>query len=64
MYLSTTVGCSKNQMERNFITPVRAMNEFHLKSSDLETLKKTERRSPYENEPPITVHWLKDVEAK
>jgi len=51
-------------MERNFITPVRAMNDFFLKSSDLEMLRKTRRRSPYENEPPITVYWLKDVEAK
>lgn len=51
-------------MERNFITPIRAMNDFFLKSSDLEMLRKTRRRSPYENEPPITVYWLKDVEAK
>jgi hypothetical protein len=64
LYPSTTVYVQKNRMERNFITPARAMNEFHLKSSDLETLKKTERRSAYENEPPITVYWLKDVEAK
>lgn len=55
---------SKNGMERNFITPVRAMNDFFLKPSDLEVLRKTRRRSPYESEPPITVYWLKDVEAK
>ncbi|KZS06165.1 Zinc transporter 9 [Daphnia magna] len=55
---------SKNGMERNFITPVRAMNDFFLKPSDLELLRKTRRRSPYESEPPITVYWLKDVEAK
>jgi len=53
-----------NSMERNFITPIRAMNDFFLKSSDLDMLRKTRRRSPYENEPPITVYWLKDVEAK
>ncbi len=46
---------SKNGMERNFITPVRAMNDFFLKPSDLEILRKTRRRSPYESEPPITV---------
>ncbi|KAL0118981.1 hypothetical protein PUN28_009543 [Cardiocondyla obscurior] len=51
-------------LERNFITPVRAMSDFLLKPSDLETLPKTKRRSPYELEPPITVYWRRDVEAK
>ncbi|CAH0559981.1 unnamed protein product [Brassicogethes aeneus] len=51
-------------LERNFITPVRAMSDFALKPSDLESLPKTKRRSPYESEPPITVYWRKDVEAK
>lgn len=51
-------------LERNFITPVRAMSDFLLKPSDLESLPKTKRRSPYELEPPITVYWRKDVEAK
>ncbi|XP_076619369.1 solute carrier family 30 member 9 [Colletes latitarsis] len=51
-------------LERNFITPVRAMSDFLLKPSDLENLPKTKRRSPYEFEPPITVYWRKDVEAK
>lgn len=32
--------------------------------SDLESLPKTKRRSPYEQEPPIVVYWRKDVEAK
>lgn len=50
--------------ERNFITAVRAMSEFLLKPSDLENLRQTKRRSPFENEPPITVYWRKDVEAK
>lgn len=40
------------------------MSDFLLKPSDLESLPKTKRRSPYENEPPITVYWRKDVEAK
>ena len=35
-----------------------------MKPSDLENLPKTKRRSPYEFEPPITVYWRKDVEAK
>ncbi|XP_063704912.1 proton-coupled zinc antiporter SLC30A9, mitochondrial [Culicoides brevitarsis] len=51
-------------LERNFITPVRAMSDFLLKPADLESLPKTKRRSPYEQEPPITVYWRKDVEAK
>ncbi|XP_069692159.1 proton-coupled zinc antiporter SLC30A9, mitochondrial isoform X2 [Periplaneta americana] len=58
------VDLSASSMERNFITPVRAMSDFLLKPSDLEELRKTKRRSPYENEPPITVFWRKDVEAK
>ncbi|XP_043478259.1 zinc transporter 9 isoform X2 [Leptopilina heterotoma] len=53
-----------SSLERNFITPVRAMSDFLLKPSDLESLPKTKRRSPYEFEPPITVYWRKDVEAK
>lgn len=40
------------------------MADFLLKPSDLESLPKTKRRSPYESEPPITVYWRKDVEAK
>lgn len=58
------VDRSTSSLERNFITPVRAMADFLLKPSDLETLPKTKRRSPYEFEPPITVYWRKDVEAK
>lgn len=55
---------SAQSLERNFITPVKAMSDFLLKPSDLESLPKTKRRSPYESEPPITVYWRKDVEAK
>lgn len=40
------------------------MSDFLLKPSDLENLSKTKRRSPYEQEPPITVYWRRDVEAK
>lgn len=58
------VDFSAASVERNFITPVRAMSDFLLKPSDLESLPKTKRRSPYECEPPITVYWRKDVEAK
>lgn len=50
--------------ERNFITALRAMSEFLLKPTDLEGLRKTKRRSPYENKPRITVYWMKDIENK
>ena len=40
------------------------MTEYLLKQTDLETLPKVLRRSPYESEPPITVYYRKDVEAK
>lgn len=58
------VDFSRSSMERNFITPARAISDFLLKMSDLESLPKTKRRSPYEQEPPIIVYWRKDVEAK
>ncbi|XP_034938171.1 zinc transporter 9 [Chelonus insularis] len=58
------VDHSASSLERNFITPVRAMLDFMLKPSDLESLPKTKRRSPYEDKPPITVYWRKDIEAK
>lgn len=58
------VDFSRSSLERNFITPVRAMSDFLLKPADLEGLPKTKRRSPYEQEPPITVYWRKDVEVK
>lgn len=60
----TKFDSNRSSMERNFITPARAMTDFLLKPSDLETLPKIKRRSPYEQEPPITVYWRKDVEAK
>lgn len=58
------VDLTKTSLERNFITPVRAMSDFLLKPSDLDGLRKTKRRSPIENEPPITVYWRKDVESR
>lgn len=50
--------------ERNFITPVRAMQDFLLKSNDLAGLRKTMRRSPHADEPPISVYWRRDVEQR
>lgn len=58
------VDRSAESTARNFVTPIRAMSDFLLKPSDLEGLKIIKRRSPYENEPPITVYWRKDVEAR
>lgn len=55
---------SKATTERNFLTPVRAMNEYLLKPEEMGTLRRFTRRSPYENEPPITVYLRRDVEAK
>lgn len=50
--------------ERNFITPIRAMNEYLLKPDTLSDLRKFQRRSPYEDAPPITVYLRRDVEAR
>lgn len=52
------------QVGRNFITTTRAMREYALDISDLLDLRKFQRRSPYNNEPPITVYLRKDVEMK
>ncbi|KAK7486958.1 hypothetical protein BaRGS_00021774 [Batillaria attramentaria] len=46
-----------------YILPVRAMNEYLLKPSDLEGLPKYTRRSPYAGGPKITVYLRSDVEA-
>ncbi|XP_059619229.1 proton-coupled zinc antiporter SLC30A9, mitochondrial [Phlebotomus argentipes] len=58
------VDFNRSSLERNFITPGRAMSDFLLKPTDLESLVKTRRRSPHASEAPITVYWRKDVEAK
>nr|XP_020014684.1 zinc transporter 9-like [Castor canadensis] len=50
--------------KNNFITGVRAMNEFCLKPSDLEQLRKIRRRSPHEDTESFTVYLRSDVEAK
>lgn len=50
--------------ERNFITPIRAMNEYLLKPGDLTDLRKFQRRSPYEDAPPLTVYLRRDIEAR
>uniref|UniRef100_A0A3B3X946 Proton-coupled zinc antiporter SLC30A9, mitochondrial n=1 Tax=Poecilia mexicana TaxID=48701 RepID=A0A3B3X946_9TELE len=50
--------------KNNFITAVRAMNEFCLKPSDLEQLRKIRRRSPHDDTEAFTVFLRSDVEAK
>ncbi|XP_064483341.1 proton-coupled zinc antiporter SLC30A9, mitochondrial-like [Ornithodoros turicata] len=55
---------TKEYTERNFVTPVRVMTEYLLKPGDLEGLRKIERRSPFEDTPPITVYLRRDVESK
>lgn len=42
------VDFNKSSLERNFVTPARAMSDFLLRASDLESLAKIKRRSPYE----------------
>uniref|UniRef100_A0A8D2L0E1 Proton-coupled zinc antiporter SLC30A9, mitochondrial n=1 Tax=Varanus komodoensis TaxID=61221 RepID=A0A8D2L0E1_VARKO len=51
-------------MKNNFITGVRAINEFCLKSSDLDQLRKIRRRSPHDDTESFTVFLRTDVEAK
>nr|XP_033802370.1 zinc transporter 9 isoform X2 [Geotrypetes seraphini] len=51
-------------MQNNFITGIRAMNEFCLKPSDLEQLRKIRRRSPHNDVEAFTVYLRSDVEAK
>ncbi|OXB63583.1 hypothetical protein ASZ78_014208 [Callipepla squamata] len=50
--------------QNNFITGVRAINEFCLKSSDLDQLRKIKRRSPHDDTETFTVYLRSDVEAK
>lgn len=50
--------------KNNFITAVRAMNEFCLKPSDLEHLRRIRRRSPHDDTEAFTVFLRSDVEAK
>lgn len=50
--------------ERNFITPLRAMEEYLLQPHDLGGLRRTFRRSPHVDEPPILVYWRRDVESR
>lgn len=50
--------------QNNFITAMRAMNEFCLKPSDLEKLRKIRRRSPHDDTEAFTVHLRSDIIAR
>uniref|UniRef100_UPI00398F407D proton-coupled zinc antiporter SLC30A9, mitochondrial n=1 Tax=Pristiophorus japonicus TaxID=55135 RepID=UPI00398F407D len=50
--------------QNNFITGMRALNEFCLKPSDLEQLRKIRRRSPHDDTAAFTVYLRSDTEAK
>uniref|UniRef100_A0A4W3IL81 Proton-coupled zinc antiporter SLC30A9, mitochondrial n=1 Tax=Callorhinchus milii TaxID=7868 RepID=A0A4W3IL81_CALMI len=50
--------------QNNFITGVRALNEFCLKPSDLEQLRRIRRRSPHDDTEAFTVYLRSDVETK
>lgn len=51
-------------LERNYVTPARAISDFLLTEDDLKKLPEIKRRSPYAHEPEITVYKRRDVEAK
>ncbi|KAH8420993.1 hypothetical protein KR222_000947 [Zaprionus bogoriensis] len=51
-------------LERNYVTPARAISDFLLTEEDLKKLPEVQRRSPYAHEPAITVYQRRDVEAR
>lgn len=58
------IGPEKITYDRNFITALRAMQDFLLKAEHLNGLRMTTRRSPSGFNHSINVYWRKDVEAK
>lgn len=66
--LATSVGSQKNSKstsyDRNYITEIRALNEYLLEPADLTGLRMTVRRSANETDPPHRVYWRKDIETK
>uniref|UniRef100_A0A8C8HXD8 Proton-coupled zinc antiporter SLC30A9, mitochondrial n=1 Tax=Oncorhynchus tshawytscha TaxID=74940 RepID=A0A8C8HXD8_ONCTS len=59
-----TIQVKVRYTQNNFITAVRATNEFCLKPSDLEQLRKIRRRSPHDDTEAFTVFLRSDVEVK
>jgi len=57
-------GGTTSTYDRNYITEMRALNEYLLDIKDLNGLRVTVRRSANENDPPHKVYWRKDVEAR
>ncbi|XP_071951547.1 proton-coupled zinc antiporter SLC30A9, mitochondrial-like isoform X2 [Antedon mediterranea] len=64
MFRRKKVDYSRKYSDNSTITAIRAMKEYLLKSSDLENLRKTARRSPYDNQQTLMVYLRLDVEAK
>jgi len=63
--LATSAGEQKSKSyDRNYITELRALNEYLLEPSDLTGLRMTVRRSANETDPPHRVYWRKDIETK
>ncbi|KAG1652139.1 Zinc transporter 9 [Nymphon striatum] len=61
---SSKINVSQSYTDRNFITAFKAIDEYLLKPSDLETIRKTQRRSPFQNSPPLSVYLRRDAQAK
>ncbi|XP_055333161.1 proton-coupled zinc antiporter SLC30A9, mitochondrial-like isoform X1 [Paramacrobiotus metropolitanus] len=58
------IDYSQAYTDNNYIPAVRALTDYLLKPKDLENLRKTTRRSPVTDTPPLTVYLRKDVEQR
>lgn len=58
------IDLSESYTANIYITPLRAMHDYLLSSSELEGLWTTKRRSPYDDSPPITVYLRHAVEQR
>ncbi|KAK2163153.1 hypothetical protein LSH36_84g00079 [Paralvinella palmiformis] len=56
------IDISQSYYDNIYVTPLRAMKEYLLESSDLYDLPRIRRRSPYPERGAITVYLQKDVE--
>ena len=61
---NTKSTSSTSSYDRNYITEIRAVEEYLLDPSDLAGLRMTVRRSANETDPPHKVYWRKDIETK
>ncbi|OQV20539.1 Zinc transporter 9 [Hypsibius exemplaris] len=58
------IDYSQEYTDNVYIPAVRAMNDYLLKPTDLDKLRKTTKRSPVTDSPPLTVFLKKDVEQR